>query len=258
MTDDHAYESNPIAAANDRDVPLDRVRETIIFEAARLLHEGRETSVGKAKARACRTAFRSYVRPEHYPTDAEVASRIGHFEHHVQPNELVEATALGDVNRWHAFETMLNPLERVELPRRSHPEGDALYHSLQVFSLVCDEAPYDEELQIAALLHEVGWAIDPWNPISAALEILSTLISPRTYWLIEHLPEANRRFDGTLGTRARNRLAAAEDSAELTVLSDCDRRGRVSGADVPTVAEAIDSIRSLEIEYQGQDLADDE
>ena len=37
-----------------------------------------------------------------------------------------------------------------------HPKGDALYHSLQVYDLACDEMPYDEEFLLAALLHDVG------------------------------------------------------------------------------------------------------
>ena len=41
------------------------------------------------------------------------------------------------------------------------PEGDALYHSLQVFALASDRLPYDEEFLTAALLHDVGKAINP-------------------------------------------------------------------------------------------------
>ena len=37
-----------------------------------------------------------------------------------------------------------------------HPEGDVLYHLLQCYVLAVDELPYDEEFQLAALLHDVG------------------------------------------------------------------------------------------------------
>jgi len=41
----------------------------------------------------------------------------------------------------------------VEQPPQYHPEGDALYHSLQVFELAREARPYDEEFLLAALLH---------------------------------------------------------------------------------------------------------
>lgn len=210
-----------------------RIREQIVFDAARLLHEGRETNIAAAKRRAARTLYRGYIRPDDYPTDAEVATAIQQFETQQPIDDRPEDTSLA------GFETLLRPLERVELPKRTHPEGTALYHSLQVFVLCLDARPYDEELASAGLLHEVGWAVDPWNVIEATLEIVEDLVSDRTLWLIRHLPEANRRFDGSLGTRARKRLASYDDYEELVLLSDCDRAGRVSGAIVPTIEQAV-------------------
>jgi hypothetical protein len=40
-------------------------------------------------------------------------------------------------------------------------EGDALFHSRQVFSRAKELMPYDEDFFSAALLHDVGKAIDP-------------------------------------------------------------------------------------------------
>lgn len=229
----------------------DRIRQSIIFEAARLLHEGRESSVGKAKARAARSTFRGYIKPENYPTDAEVASHIVQFEIQ-KPRDGGDCDVIH--SRFDAYAAFLRPLERVEMPRRLHPERDALYHSLQVFSLTREQAPYDEELQTAALLHDIGWAIDPWNASAVGLSALEGLITERTQWLLENLPAANGRFDGTLGTRARNRLAASDDFAELMILSDCDQQGRVPGAEVPTLEAALDSLREL----SGDDLSEEE
>jgi HD superfamily phosphodiesterase len=48
-----------------------------------------------------------------------------------------------------------------------HPEGDALYHSLQVFELARQQVPWDEEFLLAALLHDVGKAIDPADHVAA-------------------------------------------------------------------------------------------
>ena len=71
-------------------------------------------------------------------------------------------------------------------PLKYHPEGDALYHSLQVFDLARDELAYDEEFLAAALLHDVGKAIDPADHVAAGLEALDGFITERTAWLIEH------------------------------------------------------------------------
>ena len=54
------------------------------------------------------------------------------------------------------FRLLLLPLEKVQGPAASHPEGDVLYHSLQVFELARDCRAYDVEFLLAALLHEGG------------------------------------------------------------------------------------------------------
>ncbi|MEX0977247.1 MAG: HD domain-containing protein, partial [Pirellulales bacterium] len=125
------------------------------------------------------------------------------------------------------------------------PEGDALYHSLQVFDLARDALPYDEEFQLAALLHDVGKAIDPREHVAAALEALDGTITERTAWLIEHHSQAQSLFDGTLGIRARRRLEESEDFDDLVLLGDCDRAGRKQGVQVPDVAEALEHLRDL-------------
>ena len=53
---------------------------------------------------------------------------------------------------------------------------------------------------------------------------------------------------GTLSAKARKRLEASEDFEDLMLLRDLDTRGRVPGADVGTIAEALNYIRSLEAE----------
>ena len=98
---------------------------------------------------------------------------------------------------------LLEPLEGVKQSQKYHPEGDALYHSLQVFELAREERPYDEEFLLAALLHDVGKAIDPSDHVEAALQALEGSITERTAWLIAHHMEAQALRAGTLGTRAR-------------------------------------------------------
>lgn len=155
------------------------------------------------------------------------------------------AAAEDKVDRFQVYRALLLPLETVKQSPTWHPEGDALYHSLQVFELARDELPYDEEFLLAALLHDIGKGIDADNHVVTALEALEGFITERTAWLIEHHMEAHALHDGTLGQRARRRLEEADDFEELVLLSECDRRGRVCGAQVADVDEALDYCRDL-------------
>src|SRR6056297_156670 len=150
------------------------------------------------------------------------------------------------VDRWQVYEALLLPLERVQQSPRYHPEGDALYHSLQVFQLACDVMPYDEEFLLAALLHDVGKAIDPQDHVNAGLEALEGFITTRTQWLIEHHMLGHGLRDGTLGARARRRLRQHPWYEDLVELSACDADGRQRGVTVDDTDVALDYIRSLE------------
>ena len=153
--------------------------------------------------------------------------------------------AESQVDRFQIYEILLLPLENVKESPKYHPEGDALYHSLQVFDLARNELPYDEEFLLAALLHDVGKAIDPQDHVTAGLEALAEHITPRTAWFIAHHMEAQDLLDGTLGARARHRLEASEDFEELKLLARCDRRGRQRGVEAPDIDEAIEFLREL-------------
>jgi hypothetical protein len=165
------------------------------------------------------------------------------YEDAVLDQEVLEAESR--VDRFQIYEMLLLPLERVR-GGKHHPEGDMLYHSLQVFDLARDALPYDEEFLLAALLHDVGKAIDPRDHVQAGLEALADCITPRTAWLIEHHMEAHRLRAGLLGARARRRLEASEDFDALMLLSACDRAGRRPGAEAPELDEALEYVRGLE------------
>jgi predicted HD phosphohydrolase len=148
-------------------------------------------------------------------------------------------------DRFQLYYALLLPLENVKQHPKYHPEGDVLYHSLQVFDLACDELPYDEEFLLAALLHDVGKGLDPRDHVAAGLEALEGFISQRTAWLIEHHMEAHRVLDGTIGARAHRRLRENESYEELLLLCGCDRGGRVAGVQTSELTEAIEYVREL-------------
>jgi len=157
--------------------------------------------------------------------------------------EILEAES--KVDRFQIYEMLLLPLEKVRERREYHPEGDVLYHSLQVFELARSERPYDEEFLLAALLHDVGKGIDRRQHVPAGLEALEGFITPRTAWLIEYHMEVQALHEGTLGARSRRRLTASEDFDELVLLSECDAAGREVGVEVPDVEEALEYLREL-------------
>ena len=144
---------------------------------------------------------------------------------------------------------LLEPLEEVKQNPRYHPEGDALYHSLQVFELARDRQPYDEEFLLAALLHDVGKAIDPADHVVGRPAGAGRRRSrERTEFLIRHHMDALAYRDGTLGHRAKERLQASEHFDDLMLLRELDTAGRRRGAVVCTVAEALEYVRELEDE----------
>ncbi len=111
-----------------------------------------------------------------------------------------------------------------------------------------DCRPYDEEFLLAALLHDVGKGLDPHNHVEAGLQALEGLITERTHFLIEHHMDAHAYRQGKLGARSRRLLESSEDFEELLLLEECDSQGRVSGAIVGTVDEALDYLRQKELE----------
>ncbi len=149
------------------------------------------------------------------------------------------------VDRFELYRTLLSPLETVKQDPRWHPEGDALYHSLQVFERARHERPWDEEFLLAALLHDVGKAIDPADHTAAGLAALEGAVTERTRWLIEHHMVALAYRDRSLGKEERNALERSELFEDLMLLRECDDRGREQGVETVTVEETLRYLRSL-------------
>lgn len=236
----------------------DQTRRRIASEAARLMYHREEDTFFRARMKAARRVVGDEPRPWELPSECEIGQCMRSLvelhegepptdgPQHPRASHPPEAQASAD--RFHVYQWLMLPLETVRGSIEHHPEGDLLYHSLQVFELAKNERPYDEEFLLAALLHDVGKAIDRREHAAAALDALEGYITPRTAWFIEHHAEAQAQFRGTLGVRSRRRLAASDDYEELLLLAECDRAGRARGAPVPDVAEALDYLRELDAE----------
>ncbi len=129
---------------------------------------------------------------------------------------------------------LLTSLDGVSQSPRYHPEGDALYHSLQVFQLALDACD-DPELWAAALLHDVGKAVSTPLHADIGADELDGLLTPRIVWLIRHhlhllvAPQRTRRW-----------LRNTPQLRELELLRTWDTKGRSPSVTVMAPKEAID------------------
>lgn len=214
-----------------------KVRRQIAWEAARLISEQPELRHSDARRSAVERLFPQGIRQRDLPTDEEVGEQLRSMARGLEPQKWEQ--------RFEIYAALLHPLAEVMQDPQKHPEGDALYHSLQVFQLAHERVSYDEELLTAALLHDVGKAIDRRDHHAATLKSLEEIVTDRTLWFIENLPLAQSRSQGTLGLRARHRLEETDDFDELVILAECDVAGRRRGVPVPEVEEAIGILREL-------------
>ncbi|MCS6901145.1 MAG: HD domain-containing protein [Myxococcales bacterium] len=80
---------------------------------------------------------------------------------------------------------LLLDLHGVRQDPKYHPEGDALFHTLQVFGLALRESR-DPVLLAAALLHDVGKAHASSNHDKMGADLLDGFLCPRVVWLVRH------------------------------------------------------------------------
>ena len=131
---------------------------------------------------------------------------------------------------------LLLALDGVAQPARYHPEGDALFHSLQVFELARRESS-DRVLWAAALLHDVGKAEDGRSHDCLGAELLEELVCPRIVWLVRHHLDLLREPRLT-----RRRLRGTSELHDLELLRRWDLGGRRPDA---TVLEPEDALELL-------------
>ena len=209
--------------------------ELTLYPEAKLSYVFKSSITGKAIERASIAELEALLRQENPEIDLE--SEVERLEDRIDPTLL--------------FRMLLEPLAGVKQSAKYHPEGDALYHSLQVFELAREVCPYDEEFLLAALLHDVGKAIDPTDHVAAALQALEGSVTERTLWLIAHHMDAQALRAGTLGAKARARIQNSEYYDDLMLLYELDRRGRVAGARVCELEEALEFLHELAAQDSG-------
>ena len=108
--------------------------------------------------------------------------------------------------------------------------------------------PTTRSSSLAALLHDVGKAIDPSDHVGAALQALEGSISDRTAWLIEHHMDLLPSRERTLNARQRRELDSSEYLEDLKLLRELDDAGRAAGVPVETLDEVLAYLRGLEHE----------
>jgi len=229
----------------------DKLRRRIAEEAARMVAGGGDSA--RARFRAARRVARGWVPEERLPSHEEIRREVN--------RETAPSAGLAHLggDRFDRIADIVRVLETVKQDPVRHPEGDVLEHTLQVFDRVHEERPFDEELLTAALVHDVGRAIDRADPVAAGLEALGDLITPRTGWLVESLAAAAAYGDQSLGARARQRLEAHPDFLDVLLLAESDRKARVRGYAAPSLEEAIAILRALDADGgDDEDVGDED
>jgi predicted HD phosphohydrolase len=147
----------------------------------------------------------------------------------------------------------------LEMLARGSAESDdpginLLDHALQTASMLEREAPSDDELQAAGLLHDVGACLAPGRPRTHAgtgRTFVEELLGPRVAWLVSNHDVAKRYLvttdpgywerlsdhsratfelqGGPLTVRERHRLRDAPGFPDLMLLRTADDFARATG-----------------------------
>jgi putative nucleotidyltransferase with HDIG domain len=208
-----------------------RFEVELTLYAMTYLHYCFKSSItGKAIEKASLKELELFVSQE-YPT-VDLATEMDRY--------------VSETECYEMFKLLLLPLENVQ-GGPEHPEGDALYHSLQVCELARREGfANDIEFLQAALLHDIGKAIDPRHHAEVGAEALEGFVSPRVIFLILNHRDALDLQRGTLGHKKTIQLRHNEFFEDLMALRDFDNRGRQRGMLVDTLDEVLEYLKKLE------------
>jgi HD superfamily phosphodiesterase len=134
--------------------------------------------------------------------------------------------------------SLLSGLNGVRQSPRYHPEGDALFHSLQVFGLA-RRATDDRVLWAAALFHDVGKAVDGPLHDEVGADLLEGLLCDRAVWLVRHHLDLLKEPRLT-----RRRWRGTPELRDLEHLRRWDLGGRDPRARVVSIETAFDQLAS--------------
>ncbi len=153
------------------------------------------------------------------------------------------------------------------------PDGDPidiLAHSLQCAHVLASRAPDDVQLQVAGLVHDVGHAVDPTDPVGhggVGADYVAELLGARVARLVAlHVPAkrylvaTDPRYSGRLsdgstislamqgGTMTPDEVAAFEadpHGGDAAALRRADEAAKVIGRDVPGLDTWVPVLRAV-------------
>ena len=154
-----------------------------------------------------------------------------------------------DTSPYDALLGMLMDLDGVRQSRRYHPEGDALFHTMQVFELAT-RGTRDRELWAAALLHDVGKAVDGPTHDAAGAAMLGGLVTDRVVWLVAH------HLDLMRAPRRTRRQVSGQQLSDLEQLRRWDLGGRDPRARAMRPEEGLEQLFSGPLTWLAADGED--
>lgn len=133
--------------------------------------------------------------------------------------------------------SILDSLDGIEENPIYHPEGDCLYHSLQVFQHALPETD-NPTLWAAALFHDIGKSVDYVNHAIVGSDMLKGLLNPNITWLTRHHLDLLKSPKKT-----RQKWKGTQQLCDLESLRRWDLAGRQTNAFVMSTQEAVDILQ---------------
>ena len=145
---------------------------------------------------------------------------------------------------------LLLPLENVKQVADVSPRRGCALPFAQVFELARDERPYDEACWRRCCTTSARGST---RPTTSARHWRRSRGSSPSARVPDRAPHGRARLprSGTLGAQLRRELEASPDFEDLLLLRQLDDAGRVPGAVVGTVDEALDYLKELERSNEG-------